>query len=260
MNATDTIQEEGRMSLRDHLEELRRRLLWSLALFMVMFFVGVVLKEPLVKFVLVPWNAAREGMMAAGHPDPGPLRNIGPAEPFIFTLKLAAAFALIGGAPLYLHQLWRFVGVGLLDHERKAVSRSFPVGVVLLLIGMAFGYRILLPLGLQFLVPYVPAELVQPEVTVSAYFSLVAALTVLMGFVFELPLIMWLVVRAGLVEVSTLSKSRRVAIITMLVFSAMMTPPDVVTQLLVTGPMIILYEIGLVMARRAERALKGESP
>lgn len=248
------------MSLREHLEELRRRLFWSLGVFMVMFFVGVMLKEPLVKFVLVPWNVAREGMMASGYPDPGPLRNIGPAEPFIFTLKLAAAFAIIAGAPLYLHQLWRFIGVGLVERERRALGRSFPVAIVLLLIGMAFGYRILLPLGLQFLVPYVPAELVQPEVTVSAYFSLVAALTVLMGFVFELPLIMWLLVRAGLVEVSTLSGSRRVAIIVMLVFSAMMTPPDVVTQVLVTGPMIILYEIGLVLARRADRAMKGEAP
>jgi sec-independent protein translocase protein TatC len=250
--------DDARMPLREHLEELRRRLFRALGVFGVLFFVGVYLKDPLIEFVLVPWNVASEAIVEAGGDDPGRLTNIGPAEPFIFSLKLAGAFALLGGAPFFLYQFWAFVGVGLVARERKAVSRAFPLAILLLFMGMAFGYRVLLPLGLEFLVSYVPAELVKPEVTVSSYFSLLTALTLLMGFVFQLPLIMWAVVRAGLVEHATLAGSRKVSILCMLVFAAIMTPPDVITQLLVTGPMIILYELGLILAKRAEKAREAQ--
>jgi len=250
--------DDARMPLREHLDELRRRLFRSLIIFSVLFFVGVYFKDPLIRFVLIPWETAGAAIVEAGGQDPGRLTNIGATEPFIFSLKLAAAFALLGGAPFFLYQFWAFVGVGLVDRERKAIHRAFPLATVLLIIGMAFGYRVLLPLGLQFLVSFVSPDLVKPEVTVTSYFSLLTALTLLMGFVFELPLIMWVVVRAGLIEHKTLASSRKVAILCMLVFSAMMTPPDVITQMLVTGPMIVLYEVGLILAKRAEKAREAQ--
>ena len=153
------------MPLREHLEELRRRLFQSLIIFSVLFFVGIYFKDPLIRFVLIPWETAGAAIVEAGGQDPGLLTNIGATEPFIFSLKLAAAFALLGGAPFFLFQFWAFVGVGLVERERKAIHRAFPLATILLVMGMAFGYRVLLPLGLQFLVSFVSPDLVKPEVT-----------------------------------------------------------------------------------------------
>lgn len=246
--------EHTRMPLRQHLEELRRCLIRALVGFAVLFVGAMVFEDALRAFILIPWEAAREGIVADGGVDPGQLIYIGPAEAFLFSLKLGAAMALLLGAPWYLWQLWSFVGAGLLPTERAAIGRAFPVATVLFVAGLVFGYTVLLPLGLQFLLTYADPDALSAQVTVSKYFGLLAALTLLMGFVFELPLVMWLVVRAGLVKVQTLGASRRVAYLAMLVFSAMMTPPDPVTQLLVTGPMIVLYEIGLRLAARAQAA------
>ena len=115
-------------------------------------------------------------------------------------------------------------------------------------------FGVVVPIALPVLMSWVPADIATPTVTLQEYLSLLQVLTLLLGVVFELPILMWLVVRAGLVEVATLSASRRVSILVMLMAAAMLTPPDVVTQLLVVAPMIVLYEIGLILARRAEKA------
>ncbi len=246
--------EHTRMPLRAHLDELRRCLIRAVLGFVVLFVGSMVFEGALRDFILIPWESARAGILASGGVDPGRLIYIGPAEAFLFSLKLGAAMALLIGAPWYLWQLWAFVGAGLLVNERDAIRKAFPVATGLFVVGLAFGYALLLPLGLQFLLTFADPEALAAQVTVSNYFHLLVAMTLLMGFVFELPLIMWLVVRAGLVQATTLGSSRRVAYLCMLVFSAMMTPPDPVTQLLVTGPMIVLYELGLRLARGAQAA------
>lgn len=242
------------MPLRQHIEELRGCLLRSFAAFVGLFAVAMVFRRRLLEFVLIPWDATRNSIVEAGGADPGLLIYIAPAESFIFTIKLGGAFALLVGAPFFLWQVWRFVGAGLHRNERQAVFRAFPVATGLFVVGLAFGYFVLVELGLGFLLTYTDSEVLVPQVTVSRYFTLLASLTLLMGFVFELPLLMWVVVRAGLMSAATLASSRKAAIIGMLVFGALMTPPDPVTQMLVAGPMVLLYEIGLLLARGADRA------
>ncbi len=248
----------SRMPLRDHLEELRSTLLRSFVALVILFAGGMALKDRLIRFVLVPWDRARESILLGGGQDPGVLSMIKPQEAFVFSLKVALAFALVVGAPYYLRLLWSFVVAGLMPNEKRAFWKAFPVSVVLFLGGMAFGYLILVPVGLDFLLTSVSPELIDPQVTVSEYFSLLLALTLLMGGVFLLPLFMWAGVRTGLVELETLSGSRRIAVVLMLIFASIMTPPDVVTQLLVAGPMMLLYEVGLMLARAASRARNRE--
>ena len=139
-------------------------------------------------------------------------------------------------------------------HERRAVLRALPWAILLFAAGLSFGFWVVVPLALPILMSWIPAEVAAPTITLQEYLSLLQVLTLLLGVVFELPILMWLVVRAGLVEVATLSASRRVSIIVMLIAAAMLTPPDVITQLLVVAPMIVLYEVGLILARRAEAA------
>jgi sec-independent protein translocase protein TatC len=226
--------------------------------FLALFFGGIYAGSPLLDFVTLPWEQTRTALATAGAHDPGPLITIGPAEGMVFSLRVAFLAACIVGAPFYLWELWRFIGVGLLPNERAAVRRAFLPAVLLLCVGLGFGFLVLLPLGLQYLVTYLPPEKALPQVTVSMYLSFVTTLTLVMGIVFETPLIMWAVVRGGLVGTDTLRRSRKIAILAMLAFAAVATPPDPLSMIFVAVPMIALYEVGLVVARRAERALAAD--
>lgn len=242
------------MPLRQHLEELRGCVIRAGVVVVVLFAAGMAFDEVFVRFMVQPWTSARESMLAGGLEDPGPLGFIKPTEAFIFTMRVALYFSLLAGGPYVLWEIWRFVGVGLHDHERRAVLRALPWAILLFAAGLAFGFYVVVPLALPILMSWIPAEVAAPTITLQEYLSLLQVLTLLLGVVFELPILMWLVVRAGLVEVATLSASRRVSIIVMLIAAAMLTPPDVITQLLVVAPMVVLYEVGLVLARRAEAA------
>jgi len=242
------------MPLRQHLEELRTCIFRSLIAFVVLFAVGMVFTDWLIRFMVTPYEIARQAIIESGEPDPGVLIMIRPAEGFLFSMKVAMAFALLVGAPFYLLQVWSFVGAGLHSHEKAAVGKSFPIAVGLFIAGLVFGYRVLVPMAYPILLTWVDSEMARPSITVSEYFGSLVSLTLLMGFVFELPVLMWLGVRSGMVELKTLSSSRRTAIVVMLLFAAVMTPPDVVTQIFVVVPMFGLYEVGLLFARKADAA------
>ncbi len=246
--------DDSRMPLRRHLEELRGCVLRSGLVLVALFAVGMFMDDFFATIMVKPWTMARESMVADGLGDPGRLGFIKPTEAFLFSMKVAMAFAVLVGGPYLLYEVWRFVGVGLHAHERKAVFKAFPAAIGLFGAGLSFGYWMVLPLALPILLTWIPAELAHAQVTLQEYLSLLLTLTLLLGVVFELPILMWLIVRSGLVDVATLASSRRIAILCMLIFAAIMTPPDPITQMLVAGPMVILYELGLILARRAQAA------
>ncbi len=250
-----TGMEDRRMPLREHLQELKFCLIRCTLVIIVLFVVGVIFDRPLIFFIAIPWMQARQACLDAGIQEPGKLTYLGPAEGMMTALKISFLFALVVGAPFLLWELWKFIGVGLKEKERRAILKVFVPAVVLLITGMACGYVYLLPTSLEMLVTYLPPELATPNVTLTAYLTFVTNLTLVMGFVFETPLIMWAVVRAGFVQVATLKKSRRVSMIAILVFAAAVTPgSDVVSMFLVAGPMIVLYEVGLLLGSGAEKA------
>jgi sec-independent protein translocase protein TatC len=248
------VTDDKRMPLRQHLDELRKTLLRCVFVFAALFAAGLFFLSPLLKFINVPWTQAREAIVAAGSGDPGPLVYIGASEGMIFGLKIAFLAAMLVGAPFYLWELWRFIGVGLVDVERGAVRKAFLPSVGMLLLGMYFGFSFILPFAFQFLVTYLPEELAIAQVTVTSYLGFVSSLTLLMGFVFETPLIMWVLVRAGLVKLETLKGGRRMSVLCVMIFAAIATPPDPFTMVFVALPMLVLYEVGLLLGRQAERA------
>jgi len=248
------VSNDKRMPLREHLDELRKTLLRCVMVFAGLFAVGLFLMPTLLKFVNIPWTRALEGILAAVAADPGPMVYIGASEGMIFGLKIAFLSAILAGAPFFLWELWRFIGVGLVPIERGAVRKAFLPSVAMLLLGMFFGFTFLLPYAFQFLVTYLPEELAIAQVTVSSYLSFVSSLTLLMGFVFETPLIMWVLVRAGLVKLETLKGGRRMSVLCVMIFASIATPPDPFTMVFVALPMLVLYEVGLLLGRQAERA------
>lgn len=243
-----------RMPLRQHLEELRSCLFRSTVCFVLLFVVGLVFTHDLVRFVVLPYEWSRQAIVEGGDPDPGALQQIAAAEGVLFSMKVAGSLAILLGAPIYLWELWRFVGAGLHSHEKAAVRKAFPPAVLLFLFGLAFGFLVVLRLALPLLLTWLDPAIARPNLTVNEYFGTTVNLTLLMGFVFELPIIMWLLVRAGLMRYETLAQNRKTSLVIMLIFAAVMTPPDVITQVLVAIPMAGLYEVGLILARRAEAA------
>ncbi|HTE06143.1 MAG TPA: twin-arginine translocase subunit TatC [Planctomycetota bacterium] len=246
---------DRRMPLREHLQELKLCLIRCTLVIVALFVVGVIFEKPLLDFIWIPWNQARQMCVDAGAQDPGRLTYLGPAEGMMQALKVSFFYAVVVGAPFLLWELWHFIGVGLKDSERRAILKAFAPGVLLLIAGMAFGYIYLLPTGLFYLLTYLDPKLAVSSVTLPLYLDFVTTLTMVMGFVFETPLVMWAVVRAGLIRVATLRKSRRVAVIAILVFAAAATPgSDLVSMFLVAGPMLALFEIGLILGQGAEKA------
>ena len=185
--------------------------------------------------------------------DPGPLRAIGMTEKFFAYLKTALLTAAILSAPVLLYQLWQFIGAGLYTRERLAVARTLPLSLGMFGLGLLFGFKVLVPVALDFLLSYGDPDLVEANVTVSSYLSLLFVLLFVMGLVFQVPLVMTVVARMGLVQPKTFRKNRKYFLLGAFVMAALLTPPDYVTQLLVATPMVVLFELGILLSVLASR-------
>ena len=174
-----------------------------------------------------------------------PLVLLAYTEAFFAYLKLGLFLGLICALPWISAEAWQFIAAGLYPGERRSVRPFLPVAFLLLAAGVNFAYWILVPVGLSFLGGYGDPSLLAASFTLKDYMGLVFTLVLGMGLIFQLPLLMVLLSRTGLVEVSFFRQYRKVAIMTAVVFGAFLTPPDVVTQMLMAGPLVLLYELGI---------------
>ena len=175
-----------------------------------------------------------------------PLVLLSYSEAFFSYVKLSLMLGLVAALPWISYEMWKFIAAGLFDRERKAVWPFLPVAFLLLASGVTFAYKVLIPIGLSFLGGYGDPELLQTSFTLKEYLSLVFTLILGMGIVFQLPLAMIFLNRSGILEVDSFRKYRKYAILSAVLMGAMLTPPDVVTQLLMAGPLTLLYEIGII--------------
>ena len=186
-----------------------------------------------------------------------PLRLLSYVEAFFAHLKLVLLTGFLIGLPWITHEIWLFIAAGLYRHERSAVAPYLPFSLLSLVAGGLFAYKILIPVGLSYLGGYGDPDVFEPTFTLSNYMGLVFTLLIGMGLVFQLPLLMIFLSRAGLVTPERFREVRKYSILCAFVFGACLTPPDVVTQLLMAGPLVLLYETGILASvwfrRRAER-------
>jgi sec-independent protein translocase protein TatC len=259
-----------KMPLSEHLAELRRRILISLGFI----FVGMIL----VYFFYSPWVmwllrgpldtiTGKDNPFAirlwtslftrSGSYDYIDLYFISPLEPILVKLKVSFFGGIAIASPAVLFQIWRFVSAGLKSSERKIIKTIVPFSIGLFLAGCIIAYTVALPPMLYFLMINM-AHGLKPSIIISKYVSVVVYCCLGFGIVFQLPLVMYLITRIGLVTPFTLAKSRGYAIVLIFFLAAILTPTtDIVNQTIMALPMIVLYELGLIVSRIAyKRRLK----
>lgn len=231
--------EEYRMTLLEHLWELRTRLIRSLLAMVLAFSVMLPFGSRLSSFLREP---------AKPYLGTGSFAQLKPMEIFVTDLKVSLFAAIFLAAPVIFFQAWRFVAPGLYRSERRLVLPFVFFSTLFFTSGAAFGYAVILPFAMQFLLGFATEE-VQSTISVAAYLSDVTRLLLAFGAVFELPLAIFFLARAGIVTAEGLSEFRKYAVILIFVVSAILTPPDPVTQVGLALPLIGLYEIGVLTAR-----------
>ena len=228
--------------LMEHLVELRRRLLWSVAVLFVLFFVGYYFAETIFAFLVQPLLNAGQGRIVF----------IDIFEAFFVNVKVAFFAALMVGFPFFAVQMWKFVAPGLYAQEKKALLPFLLLTPVFFLGGAAFAYFVAMPWALHFLLGF-EGEIggVQQEALpgVGNYLSFSTRFLFGFGVAFLLPILLMILERAGFVTREQLARSRRYAIVGAAVLSAVLTPPDVVSQLMLLVPLYALYEFAILAIR-----------
>ena len=245
--------EAGRMPLLDHLIELRNRLMWSIGAILVAFLICYQFKERIYGFLVHPLAVALEGQ-----PDRR-LIYTGLTEAFFTYVKVSfwAGFCL--AFPVVATQIWKFVAPGLYKKERRAFYPYLLATPVLFAMGAALAYFVVMPIAWRFFVsfesPGSPGSLpIVLDPKVNEYLSLVMTLLLGFGVAFQLPVLLTLMARVGLITSAGLASKRRYAIVIMFVVAAVLTPPDVVSQTSLALPLMALYEASIISCRMVEKA------
>lgn len=228
------------MPLIKHLEELRKRIIISVAALAVTTTVSFIFKDYLMKLLLAPLNG-RE------------LITLGPTESFMAVFKVAAWAGLVIASPVIIYQIWAFVAPGLKARERRAIVYASLFTSILFLGGVAFGWWLVLPRGLDFLLNY-QSDIFNQQVQASRYFSFVVMFLLGFGIVFELPAMVLTLVRLGIVDAKTLGRHRKYAYLAGAVISAVLTPgQDVFSMIAMAVPFVALYELSVFLSRFVQR-------
>jgi sec-independent protein translocase protein TatC len=236
-----------RMSLAEHLDELRARLLRSIVVLLAAVAVSFAFYRTLVDIATLPHFRAMEWcgltfehsrLISSSH-----VRSV------MAAMKLTLIAAFFVSSPIIAFELWGFVAAGLHRHERRYVARFAPVSFLLFVLGAVFGYFILIPYALYGMVQMIPPDKIQPLFDFGEYVSLVLTLTILLGAVFQLPLVMVFLTSIGVVRAESWSAWRRAAIVGNLVLAAVLSPPDIMSMLVFAVPLLALYEVGAAISR-----------
>ncbi len=230
---------DGTMPVFEHLAELRLRLLISAGALLV----AAVVSFNYVELLRGLLTSPLEGLQ---------LIYLSPPEAFVANLRLALISGLVLSSPVIIYELMAFIFPGLLKEEKIFfVAVLFGI-VVLFAAGVAFAYIIVFPFTIRFFLQFASVEL-EPRFTVTEYISFLFSFHLGFGVVFQLPLLTWALGKIGLISSGFLKRNRKVALLVMLVLSAVITPPDIISQVVMVFPLALLYEIGIIMVLISER-------
>ncbi len=227
--------EEGRMSLVSHLAEFRKRLIVC---------AGTLILAMLACLSQAEWVADQMIKKAQEFQ----FVYISPTELVLSYLKLAFLGGIVLAFPVILYQLWRFIRPGLRKKERQAGLVILTLGLALFVGGAVFSFQIVMPIALKFLSGLNASQTISPMVSIESYISFMITTMVTFGLVFELPIVTISLTRIGLLDPKLLRKQRKYIVLAIFIVAALITPPDVTSQVLVAFPMMLLFEISLFLS------------
>lgn len=225
------------MTLVEHLAELRTRIIISILTLAVGVVVGFYYSSPLVEFITRL---------------PGDLVYLYPGEAFMVHLQVALIVGVMLSSPVVLYQVIRFVVPGLLAKERRILSVGLPLSLLLFVVGIVFAYQVILPLAYKFFLGF-SSDSLEPMISIGNYVAFVFRLVLPFGLVFQLPLFVLILTSIGVLSPAFLVRSRKYMILVIVIVATVLTPPDVISQTLMALPMLILYEVSIVLARLVVR-------
>lgn len=234
-NKKTTDSEAKEMSFWEHLEELR----WCIIKSVVSVFLFTVISFPFSNFMLDFLTLPNDHLE-----EPAKLIFLKPTGMLVVRMEIALAIGIIASLPVILYQLWKFISPGLLASERKYVFPSIFITTACFLLGSVFAYIILIPTVLPFLFS-MGTDSIAATININDYMSFVLRLILIAGLIFELPVLTFLLSRVGIVTPAFMRKYRRYGIVSFFIFSAVVTPPDPMSQSLMALPLIGLYEISI---------------
>ncbi len=242
--------------LMSHFAELKKRLYVAAAAILISTILAFAFYKPIQDFVQRPAIVALESVRPD---DPARLVQLDITEGWTVTAKVSVLVGFAAAFPIVLYQVIAFVRPGLKGNERRTLYLLIPGGTILFVVGAAFAYYVAIPPAIHFLLQF-GGEIALVTPRLSSYVSLVSTLMIWMGLIFEIPIAMYLLAKLGILRPQALSKQRRWIILFAFVIAAIVTPTvDPVTQALVAGPIIVLFELGLLLTKLAVRAPKSKN-
>ncbi|WP_442594331.1 twin-arginine translocase subunit TatC [Neobacillus sp. D3-1R] len=236
--------EDKELHLVDHLEELRKRLIFTVVAFIAFFVFGFIYVKDIYNWFVQDLDVK--------------LIALGPSDIVWIYFMLATLVAIAGTIPVLALQIWLFVKPALRSNERKVTLSYIPALFILFIVGLAFGYFIIMPMVLNFLMN-LSGDMLVTNFTADKYFRFVMNMTLPFGVLFELPVVVMFLTSLGIINPYVLSKIRKYAYFVLIVIAVIITPPDFMSDFLVTLPLLLLYEISINLSKFVyRRKLKKE--
>lgn len=234
------MREDEKLPFTAHLEELRKRLIVCFIAVGAGFILSYGFKERLFEILVHPLvKVLKEGEK---------LIYTGLPEAFFTYLKVAFLTSIIVASPILLYEFWMFVAPGLYKKERRLLGPIVLLSSLFFIGGALFGYFFVFPWGFKFFLAFA-TDIIRPLPSMREYFGFSAKLLLAFGLVFELPLVLTFMAKLGIISVEFLKKNRKYAILIFFTVAAILTPPDVITQIMMAIPLMILYEVSIIGAK-----------
>jgi len=235
-------QKEKNLTLTGHLDELRKRIIASAIFFIAAAAICFTFAERIIRH-MVDLGKNIEFIF------------ISPSELLMANVRIAMIGGLIVSAPFLIAQIWLFISPGLTSKEKRLVMSALAMGGIFFALGVVFSYIMVVPTMLVFFLGF-QLDVIQPMISFSSYLAFIISTVVAFGIVFELPILMILLTRFGIVKVEFFKKNRKYIVLAIFIVAAVITPPDVISQLLMALPMIALTEVGIILSGFFTRKVK----
>ncbi|WP_462421559.1 twin-arginine translocase subunit TatC [Salinicoccus sp. Marseille-QA3877] len=242
------MQDEEKKDIMEHLDELRKRLLIIMYFFLAALIVGFFLSQPLIyQMQNAPWTTNIQ------------MHAFQVADPIKIYIMVIIIIAFVIILPVILYQLWAFIAPGLYSNEQKLTLSYIPIVMVLMLIGMAFSYFIVVPYIVQFTFDLSAEMGIATTIGINQYFGFLFRTVLPFGVIFQMPILVLFLTQLGMITPMFLKKNRKYAYFILFIIAAIIAPPDFMTHIILTIPMILLYEVSIVISKYGyRRYLKAE--